>query len=125
MNTLETSLETIPAPDAEKQDLNKRLEAAALGLFLIMIGGLWLVPDRLVPHGVWSLGVGLILLGLNAARYFSGIRMSRFTIVLGILALITGAGAFFGMDLPVFAILLMLLGANLILKPWFEQKQIF
>lgn len=125
MDTLESQTNQSPVVDAEKQDLNKRFETVAWGLFLIMIGGISLVPDRLVPDGVWPVGVGLILFGLNAARYFSGIRMSKFTIVLGILALLTGVGEFLGLDLPVFAILLVIVGAYLVLKPWFEKQQIF
>ena len=56
--------------DPEKAALNKRLETAAWGLFLIMLGGFALVPDETIPKGVWAIGVGLIMLGLNAARYF-------------------------------------------------------
>ena len=51
--------------DPQKMHLNKRLEAIAWGLFLIMIGALWLLPDETVPEGTWLLGVGVILLGLN------------------------------------------------------------
>jgi len=34
--------------DQQKMHINKRLEAIAWGLFLIMIGGLWLLPDELI-----------------------------------------------------------------------------
>src|SRR3972149_2042115 len=76
--------------DTQKAALNKRLESIGWGLFLIMIGGIWLVPDEQVPEGTWLIGAGLIMLGLNLARYLNGIRMSGFTIVLGILALASG-----------------------------------
>jgi hypothetical protein len=111
--------------DPEKAALNKRLEAMAWGLFLIMLGCRFFIPDEQVNEGWWSVGVGIILLGLNAARYFNGLRMSGFTIVLGIIALLTGIGELAGLDLPVLAILLILLGANLLLKPWFESKKLF
>jgi hypothetical protein len=42
--------------DQQKMHLNKRLETIAWGLFLIMIGGLWLFPDKTVPDGAWLLG---------------------------------------------------------------------
>jgi len=109
--------------DAQRA-LNGRLEAIGWGLFLIMLGGFSLVPETTVPKGLWSVGVGLIMLGLNAARYVYGIRMSGFTLGLGIIALVTGIAELFGMNLPVLAILLILLGANLILKPWFEKRLI-
>jgi hypothetical protein len=121
MNAQESQPENVQ--EAEKQALNKRLETIGWALFLIMIGGIGLVPKEQVPEGIWSIGVGLIMLGLNAARYFYGIKMSTFTIVLGILALATGVGEFFGVDLPVLAILLILIGANIILRPLFEKEQ--
>jgi len=108
--------------DTQKSALNKRLESIGWALFLIMIGGLWLVPDERVPKGTWLIGAGLIMLGLNGARYVSGIKMSGFTIVLGVLALAAGLGDFFGIDLPLLAILLILIGANIIIKPLIEKK---
>ena len=109
--------------DTQKAALNKRLESIGWGLFLIMIGGIWLVPDEQVPEGTWLIGAGLIMLGLNLARYLNGIRMSGFTIVLGILALASGLGDFAGIDLPLFPILLILIGASILLKPVFERRQ--
>lgn len=105
--------------------LNKRLETIAWGLFLIMLGGRAFVPDEFVHAGYWSISVGLIMLGLNAARYVNHIRMSSFTTVLGLIALSTGVGELTGLDLPGFGILLMLLGAGLLLKPWLEERKLF
>jgi len=121
---------TQPSSSATPQEnakalLNKRLEASAWGLFLIMLGGMAFVPDSQVNEGFWSVGVGLILLGLNAARYVNKIRMSGFTTILGIVALISGIGELAGLDLPGLAILLILLGAHLVLKPWFEERRLF
>jgi len=109
--------------DTQKSALNKRLEAIGWGLFLIMIGGIWLVPGEQVPQGAWLIGTGLIMLGLNGVRYLNGIKMNGFTIVLGILALAAGLGGLFGVKLPLFAILLILIGAGIILKPLIEKKQ--
>jgi hypothetical protein len=109
--------------ETEEQVLNKRLERIGWALFLIMIAGIALVPDERIPKGTWPIGVGLIMLGLNAARYLNGIKMSGFTIVLGILALGSGLGDFLGVDLPLFPILLILIGANIILRPLFEKEQ--
>jgi hypothetical protein len=128
MTTPDTPVKAMTEVDpeaAQKQALNKRLEAIAWGLFLIMIGGLSFIPDNRVPQGLWSIGVGIILLGLNAARYYNKIRLSGFTLVLGILALLTGIGDLLGLNLPTLAILLIILGLNLILKPWFEERGIF
>lgn len=111
--------------DPEKAALNKRLETIGWGLFLVMLGGFILVPMEMVSKGIWSIGVGLIMLGLNAARYFYGIRMSGFTTVLGILSLVSGFADLFGVNMFEGAFLLIILGAYLILKPWFDKKQLF
>ena len=115
----------VPVIDPNKAALNKRLETAFWGLFLIMLGGQWLLRDSRLPNGLWDVGVGLILLGLNAARYFNGLRMSGFTTFLGILSLVGGfAQIIFKFDLNG-ALLLIILGAYLILKPWFDERKIF
>jgi hypothetical protein len=114
-----------PSTNPEKAALNKQLETAFWGLFLIMLGGQWILRDSNLPNGLWDIGVGLLFLGLNAARYFNGLRMSGFTTFLGILALGGGlAQLVFRLDLGG-ALLLIVLGAYLILKPWFEKQGIF
>jgi len=108
--------------DQQKMHLNKRLEAIAWGLFLIMIGGLWLLPDETVPEGAWLLGVGVIMLGLNGIRHLYGIKMSGFTIFLGIVALCIGISAFLGVDLAIFPILIILWGLSVVLEPFLKKK---
>ncbi len=111
--------------DLEKVAQNKRLESIAWGLFLIMLGGFVLVPGDTIPKGLWSIGMGLIMLGLNAMRYSHKIRMSSFTTVLGILALIGGIAELLGWTNMDFALLLIILGAYILLKPWFDKRQLF
>jgi hypothetical protein len=117
--------EPVTVINVEKAALNKRLESAGWGLFLVMLGGFALVPDETIPKGVWSIGVGLIMLGLNAARYYYKIRMSGFTTFLGILSLIGGMAELAGWTSLEGGLLLILLGAYLLLKPWFEKQQLF
>jgi hypothetical protein len=111
--------------NAEKAVLNKRLEGAAWGLFLIMVGGFMFVPQSQVPQGLWSIGIGVIMLGLNISRYFYGIRMSGFTTFLGVLSLFGGFAELIGLTSLQGALLLIILGAWLILKPWFDKRQLF
>jgi len=115
--------------DPEKAALNKRLESIAWGCFLILWAGsmFWsrIMPDNPVREGLWSIGVGLILLGLNAARYINKIKMSGFTTVLGIISVIGGVVQLFGVKNLEGAFLLLILGAYLIIKPWFEKQHIF
>jgi hypothetical protein len=111
--------------DPEKAALNKNLERMAWGLFLIMVGGFMFMPKDQVPEGLWSIGVGLIMLGLNTARYFNQIKMSGFTTVLGILSVVGGVVQLFGVKNVEGAFLLIILGAYLVLKPWFDQRRLF
>jgi hypothetical protein len=111
--------------DPQKAALNKNLETAAWGCFLIMLGGFFFVPDSLVKGGVWSIGVGLILLGLNAVRYFNGIRMSGFTTFLGIISIIGGVLELVGVKDIGGSVFLIVLGSYLILKPYFEKQKLF
>ena len=111
--------------DPEKAALNKRLETIAWGLFLIMLGGFMFVPRTVVAKGVWSIGVGIIMLGLNAARYLNKIKMSGFTTFLGVISLIGGVLELFALQTIEGAILIIVLGAYLILKPWFDRRKLF
>ncbi len=113
-----------PGVNPEKAALNKRLESIGWGFFLIMLGGFALVPNNMIPKGWWSIGVGVIMLGLNLARYFNKIRMSGFTIVLGILSVAGGITELLGVTKLQGAFLLIILGAYLILKPWFDKRQL-
>lgn len=110
--------------DPAKVALNKRLEGMAWGAFLVMLGGFMFVPEEFVKGGWWSIGVGLIFLGLNAARYFNGLRMSGFTTFLGIISVIGGVLGLIGLDVNA-AVLLIVLGGYLILKPYFDKRQLF
>ena len=87
----------------QKNALDVRLVSTGWALFLIWIGGLWLVPNERLPEDTWLIGMGLIMLGINGIRYLNGIKMSGFTVVLGSLALVSGMAGVFGMDLPFFA----------------------
>lgn len=102
------------AGDPRKEELNKRLETVSWGLFLIMLGGLFLLPG--VPQGTWLIGAGVIMLGLNAVRLVLGIRASWFTLILGTIALLAGIGSVLGIDLPVGPILIILIGLAIIVR---------
>jgi len=100
--------------------LNRTFEPVAWGAFFIWWGVTELFPS--LPHGIGALGIGLILLGLNAARSRNGIPTSGFTIALGILALVLGglelAASVLSLpfEIPVFAILLIVLGMIILIR---------
>ena len=120
--------------DPEKVALNKRLVLIGWGFFLIFLVG-FIVASIFGYHdqvnnifwsiGIWSIGVGVILLGLNLTRYFYKIKMSGFTTILGILALTSGVAQIFGLVAYEWIFLLILLAAYLILRPWLNKMQIF
>lgn len=115
----------VSVQDPGRVALNKRFESVAWGLFFIMLGGFMLIPETTVSKGFWSIGLGLILLGLNTARYLNGIRMSGFTTFLGILSVLGGIVQILGWKSLDGAFFLILLGAYLILKPWFDERRLF
>lgn len=92
-------------------------DTMAWGLFFIWWGITQLVK---FPEGTAAVGIGLILLGLNAARSLAGLPTNGLTITLGILALVWGglelAGTLLSLpfELPIFAIVLIVLGAILL-----------
>lgn len=99
---------------------NRNFEAIGWGVLFIWWGISVLVPS--LPNGSVAIGTGLILLGVNAARMLSGVPISSFSTTIGILALVWGvlelAGVLVGLpfELPIFAILLIVLGV-IILTP--------
>ena len=113
------------AIDEDKAALNKRLETIAWGCFLVMLGGFALVPEQIIAGGYWSIGVGVIMLGLNGARYAYGIKMSGFTTFLGTVSLISGVLEVLGVNTLGGPILLIVLGLYLIVRPWLEKRQLF
>lgn len=117
---MENEMKQSPSP---KDELNKRLENISWGLFLIMLGGIWLVPDRYLPEGSWLIGAGFILIGLNIVRYLNQIPMSSFSLILGSAALLIGISDFFNADLPFFPILLIVIGAKLLIQPLIENRK--
>ena len=104
---------TDPSGDRRR---GKRPDEIAWALVLIMTGGLWLAPKGMFPEGAWLVGVGLIILGLNAARAISGLKMSGFGVVVGLVALAAGIGRILGQELPIIPILLIVFGVGLVIR---------
>ena len=108
-----------------KATLNKRPEDFGWGVLLVTIGTIWLLPQKQIPQGSWLIAAGLIMLGLNVIRYFKGIRMSDFSLVVGILALLAGLGEFLGLKLSFLPIALIVIGACMLLKRLTDKDSTF
>jgi hypothetical protein len=106
--------------------MSRNFEAIAWGALFIWWGITELVIS--LPDGIGLIGIGLILIGTNVARHLSGAPINRFSMTIGILALVWGGlelvGVFISLpfEIPVFAILLIVLGV-LILAPELAGKR--
>lgn len=100
-----------------------RVEEVGWALFLILTGGLWLAPDTWTPEGTWLAGLGLILLGVNAARHLQRLRTDGVGIVVGLVALVAGLARILGGRLPFVPLLLVVLGAAMIVKVAIRARQ--
>lgn len=112
----------------EKSVQKRDFDAIAWGAFFILWGLTELFPS--LPSGTGALGIGLILLGMNASRHFSGLPTSHFSITVGILAVVWGgldlAGVVLNLpfEIPVFAILLMVLGAIVLARQIYANRNV-
>lgn len=104
--------------------LNRTYEAVAWGVFFVWWG---IAEFKFLPHGIGNIGVGLVLLGLNAARLLNAIPTSGLSITLGIIMLVYGGLEFAStvlqlpFTLPTFAILLIVLGVVLLARAYMRR----
>jgi hypothetical protein len=90
-----------------------------------VLGGFAFVPKQIIAGGFWSIAVGVIMLGLNVARYLYGIKMSGLTTFLGVVSVISGVLEVLGVNALGGPILLIVLGLYLVERPWFEDRRLF
>jgi hypothetical protein len=101
--------------------LDRRLNDIGWGLLLMLTGAIWLLPPPAVPSGTWLVGVAVILLGVNVARYAKHIAVSGFSVILGVAALVAAVSQMWRTDPPLVAIFLLVIGGSLIAKPLFTK----
>jgi hypothetical protein len=95
---------------------NVALTSLAWGLFFVLIGLSWIASEyyklSVVPYV--ALGAGIILIGLNLARTGLGMRLSKFSLFIGIVAFAFGGAALMGYELPLFETIIVLIGLFII-----------
>jgi apolipoprotein N-acyltransferase len=95
---------------------NVALTSLAWGLFFVLIGLSWIASEyykiSVVPYA--ALGAGIILIGLNLARTGLGMRLSKFSLFIGIVAFAFGGAALMGYELPLFETIIVLIGLFII-----------
>lgn len=106
-----------PRPGTPDPELDRRLEDVGWGLFFVLLGALWLLPSGWVPEGAALIGIGVLLLALNAYRRYAGIPVHLLSTALGALALAAGLGEMAGAQLKLFPLFLVVVGAAIVLKP--------
>lgn len=88
----------------------------AWGLFFVLIGLCWTASEyygiSIVPY--LALGAGLILVGLNVARTSLGMKLSKFSLFIGIVAFAFGGAALMGYELPLWQTIIILIGLFII-----------
>ena len=94
----------------------RTLTTVAWGLFFILVGGAWLYGEtyRVDMGTIIAIGVGLILVGLNLARSSIGVKMSKFSLGIGVLALLIGLARYYGMKLDILPLIIILIGLFII-----------
>jgi hypothetical protein len=97
--------------------LDRRLSDIGWGLLFILTGLVWMAPSQQLPQGTWFFGVAAILIGVNVVRFLKHMAVSGFSLMLGLLALLAAAGQAWGVDLPLLAICLVVIGTSLVVKP--------
>jgi hypothetical protein len=90
----------------------RTLTTLAWGLFFILVGGAWMYGQyyRQDTGTVIAIGVGLILIGLNLARAAIGQRLGKFSLAIGILALLIGIGRYAGIPIDILPLIIILIG---------------
>jgi hypothetical protein len=101
--------------------LNDRFQAITWALFLIMSGTLWFFSGAPLPNGLWFMGAGLLLLGLNVARIMYDIETNGFSLMLGLLALSIGLSRLMEVSILLFPMLLIGAGAVMLMRPLLEK----
>ncbi len=93
------------------QGLNKKIEAAAWGLFFIWVG------IAVFAHVGWAeglIGAGIITLGAQAARKYFQLRLEGFWIALGSLFVVGGIWRLFDIQIKLLPIVCLIAGAALV-----------
>lgn len=102
---------------SDRKRLSVRLDKVGWALLFLMSGAILAVPGIPHPWAAWFIGVGAILVGLNLVRYASGLRLHILTTGCGAIAMAAGVGAYLGIEIPILALVLVLIGAVILVEP--------
>ncbi len=98
------------------------MDEVGWALLFLMSGAILVVPGLPHPWAAWFIGVGAILVGLNLVRYATGLRVHILTSGCGVIAMAAGVGAYVGIEIPILALVLVLIGAVILLGPLVQRN---
>ncbi len=101
----------------ERKRFGERLDEVGWALLFLMSGAILAIPGIPHPWAAWFIGVGAILIALNLARYASRLSVNVLVTGCGVIAAAAGVGAYWGIDLPILALVLVLIGAVILVEP--------
>lgn len=93
----------------------RTLTTVAWGLFFILVGGAWIYSqtyhqDMGTISTIIAIGVGLILIGLNLGRAAISVPIGKFSLGIGILALMIGLARYAGIQVDPVPLIIILIG---------------
>lgn len=111
-----------PIAAASQKDAAVKIETTGWGLFFIWVGVCFLAN---ASWAVFFVGTGALMLGLQAARHYLGLKLDRFGLVLGICFFV--GGLILAVDVPldkitlpdwVVPVVFVVAGAALLVSAW-------
>ena len=90
----------------------RTLTTLAWGLFFILVGGAWIYGQTYHQDmgTVIAIGIGLILIGLNLSRAAISVPIGKFSLGIGILALVIGLARYAGIQVDPVPLIVILVG---------------
>ncbi len=107
---------------SERKRLAGRLDDVAWALLFLMSGAILVVPGVPHPWAAWFIGVGAILVGVNVVAYAFGLRVHVLTTGCGAIAMAAGVGAYVGIEIPIVALVLLLIGVVILAAPLIQRN---
>jgi hypothetical protein len=107
-----TRMQRLDLPAPTRRDLDKRFDSAGWGLFFVWVAIALLAGFQL---GIALLGIGVITLAAQAARWWVGLGPELFWVIVGLAFAIGGLWQLFAAGLPLVPVLLFGVGAALVM----------
>ena len=99
-----------------EKELNSRLNQIGWGIFLLLVGIVWLIPGDAIPDGSLFFSGGLIMIIINLVKKQKGIRTGNGNVIFGFVLIGIGIIDLLDSPVPVIAALLILWGISILFK---------